>query len=333
MEPDSKPIHPFFRWLRGIFVLSGVTVSLMSLLGLLGRFNWILDLFSHFRVQYVISLSLISGILLMLRCRKTALIFILLAVVNCIYVMPLFFGGQNSNPNGSPILRVMLLNVNTNTGDPELVKRAIQEANPDILVLEEISARWLENLAWLKASHPYAITQPRDDNFGIGLFSKLQIVDGKIEHIGMNIPSILATIKTTGNYLHLVATHPTPPASRDYSRWRNKQLDQLPSVLCPPWPLILVGDLNVTPWNSHFQSLIKRTGLKDSATGRGFHPTWPNDNWFLRIPIDHILHSPDIKIVKRRVGNNVASDHYPVIVDILVLPNMTEKATDIQVPQ
>lgn len=329
---DSERLPPLIRGLRVIVVLAGATISALSLLGFLGQFHWVLDLCSHFRIQYVIALLLVCALLLMLRCRKTAFGFLLFAGLNGALVLPLFLGGQQPKPTGLPTLRVMLLNVNTNTGDPVLVKKAIQEADPDILVLEEISARWLEDLSWIKTSHPYSIAQPREDNFGIGLFSKQPLIEGKIEYIGMNIPSIRASIHTSGNSLRIVATHPTPPTSRDYSRWRDKQLDQLPRILGSPWPLLLVGDLNVTPWSSHFRRLTQRTGLLDSSKGRGFHPTWPNNNWFLRIPIDHVLHTPDISVVERRVGGDVASDHFPVIVDILVPPAATTHPVPVHGP-
>ena len=299
----------------------GAVVSVFSLLGFLGQFNWVLDLCSHFRVQYVITLSILGILLLVLHCRITAIAFLLVAGVNATQILPLFFGGRITVPKGTHVLRVMLLNVNTNTGDPRLVKLAIQEANPDIIVLEEISTRWMEELAWLKTSYPYSITRPREDNFGIGCFCKEPLVEGEIAYLGVvRIPTILARIRTKGFLLRIVATHPTPPTSREYSMWRNRQLDLLPSVLGSQSPVILVGDLNVTPWNSHFRTLLLRSGLRDSSRGQGFHPTWPNDHPFLRIPIDHILHSPDLMVVERRVGRDVASDHYPVIVDFIEVP-------------
>lgn len=122
-----------------------------------------------------------------------------------------------------------------------------------------------------------------------------------------------------------VATHPLPPGGRDYSRWRNDQLEQLPDFIRSPLPILLLGDLNVTPWNYHFRRLLDRTGLRDSAKGYGVQPTWPSYNPLLRIPIDHCLHSADIAIVDRRVGQSVSSDHYPVIVDFVISRERTKK--------
>jgi endonuclease/exonuclease/phosphatase (EEP) superfamily protein YafD len=87
-----------------------------------------------------------------------------------------------------------------------------------------------------------------------------------------------------------------------------------------------VGDLNVTPWNHRFRRLMQRSGLMDSSRGRGFQPTWPQDHPLLRIPIDHVLHSPDILVVNRRIGREVNSDHSPVIVDFMVITGETDAA-------
>jgi len=302
-----------------LLTAAGAVACLATLLGFLGRFWWFLDLFSHFRVQYLVGLGFLGILLLVGRRRRTATVFLAFACVNLVLVAPLYFGRRSELPEGSTAWRAMLLNVNTHYGDADRVKDAILAADPDILVLEEISARWVSDLAWLTNSHPHSVVQPREDNFGIGLFSKLPLAESKVAYITRaNVPSILATVDAGHTNLRVLATHPLPPRNGDYSRWRNEQLDRLPDYVRPPLPVLLLGDLNVTPWSCHFRRLLARTGLRDSATGYGVQPTWPNFNPLLRIPIDHCLHSPDILVVDRRIGPDVSSDHYPVIVDFAV---------------
>jgi endonuclease/exonuclease/phosphatase (EEP) superfamily protein YafD len=40
--------------------------------------------------------------------------------------------------------------------------------------------------------------------------------------------------------------------------------------------------------------------------------------FLMRIPIDHCLFSPGIRILSKEVGPRVGSDHFPVIVDFLI---------------
>ena len=303
----------------GLLTAGGVVACVSTVFGFLGRFSWFLDLFSHFRVQYAIGLSILGLLLLAGRRRKTAAVFLGFAWVNLALILPLYFGRVGVEPDAAPLLRAMLINVNTHLGDPDRVRAVIEAEAPDILVLEEISSRWMSALAWLTNSHPHALAQPREDNFGIGLFSKLPLAEAEVVYIGAaEVPSIVATVMTAHTNLFVIATHPVPPIGREYSRMRNRQLDRLPDYVGSNLPVLLLGDLNVTPWNYHFRRLITRAGLRDSAKGFGVQPTWPNYNPLLRIPIDHCLYSDDIVIVDRRIGEDVASDHYPLIVDFMI---------------
>lgn len=303
----------------GLLTAGGAVACVSTVFGFLGRFSWFFDLFSHFRVQYVIGLSIIAILMLGGRWFKTAAVFSGFACINLALILPLYFGGASENVEAAPELRAMLLNVNTSFGDSHRVREVISAADPDILVLEEISSRWMSDLVCLKDSHPYSLVQPREDNFGIGIFSKLPISEGEVINIGdAGVPSIIAILNSDHAKLSVIATHPLPPGGRDYSRRRNEQLKQLPEYIRPHLPTLLIGDLNVTPWNSHFRRLLSQTGLSDSAKGFGVQPTWPNYNFLLRIPIDHCLHSENIAITNRQVGEDVSSDHFPLIVDFVI---------------
>jgi endonuclease/exonuclease/phosphatase family metal-dependent hydrolase len=210
----------------------------------------------------------------------------------------------------------MLINVNTQTGDAGLVREVVKEHNPDILVLQEVNAQWVQELAWLTNSLPYSHVEAREDNFGIGVFSKPPMTGVKYLHIGdAHVPSLLATISVDQGLLHVLATHPVPPVGPAYSHWRNRQLAEMPSHVDASVPFLLIGDLNVSPWNHNFTTLLRQSGLLDSARGHGVQPTWPSSNPLLRIPLDHCLHSPSITVVDRKIGAGVSSDHYPLIVD------------------
>lgn len=67
-----------------------------------------------------------------------------------------------------------------------------------------------------------------------------------------------------------------------------------------------------------FKRLLRQSGLKDSAQGRGVCPTWPTFNPLMLIPLDHCLYSSGIEIMARQTGPQVGSDHFPVIVDFVI---------------
>jgi vancomycin resistance protein VanJ len=88
-----------------------------------------------------------------------------------------------------------------------------------------------------------------------------------------------------------------------------------------PRPLILAGDLNA-PESSPVLGTLKAIGLRDafSAAGIGYgythgHSLRPGFS-FLRI--DHVLVSAGIGVADCFVGGSEASEHRPVIADLLL---------------
>lgn len=312
VPPASKRvIRTFVRATLLATIVSGIA----TVLGFVGSFAWPLDLCSHFRVQYVVCLLIGGLILVAVKRWKSATAFVLLAIVNLAAIVPLYFGRDTPSPG--PSVRAMLMNVNSQLGDPKRVAEAIRQIDPDFVVLEEVNSRWITDLADTLARYPYSQLTPRDDNFGIALLSRLPFQSSRTVYIGpASAPSIIAEIETPQGKCTVLATHPVPPIGAEYAGYRNAQFVALPAeVRKAANPVILLGDLNCTAWSPHFARLLADSGLKDSTRGWGVQRSWPADDWLLRIPIDHCLHSPSIRITRREIGPDAGSDHFPLIVE------------------
>ena len=85
-------------------------------------------------------------------------------------------------------------------------------------------------------------------------------------------------------------------------------------VLAAPRPIVVCGDLNETPNGEAVRDLLNRTGLTDSGAALNI-PTFNSTNPSLRI--DYILHSPDLRVASFEVINSEASDHRPVMADLV----------------
>jgi endonuclease/exonuclease/phosphatase (EEP) superfamily protein YafD len=104
-----------------------------------------------------------------------------------------------------------------------------------------------------------------------------------------------------------------PPYGAENTGLRNRQLTEIGNFLADSaGPVILVGDLNTTPWSPAFKDLLQATGLQNSMKGFGIQPTWPTTIPLFWIPLDHLLHSPDFHVKSRKTGPHVGSDHFPV---------------------
>ena len=92
-------------------------------------------------------------------------------------------------------------------------------------------------------------------------------------------------------------------------------------------PVILMGDLNATPFSPAFVDFLRASRLRDSRLGYGNQATWPAALRRAGIAIDHCLVSPQVQVTGRQIGGDVGSDHLPVIVDLsLTDPHGTDHA-------
>lgn len=304
--------------LIGVVDVIAIGLVVATVFGFLGRFNWFLDLFSHFRVQYMQLCLPIIGIYLWKRMNIKAVAAIALAVINYSLVLPFYFGKPDA-PTAKPT-RAMLMNILAINGNSDEVLEAIKNTDPDILVLEEFTPKWAEKLTVLDKTYPHKVSEPQTGCFGIILLSKHPLKTSKVIEVGdADVPTIVTDVYLPDGDITVIATHPLPPLSGSYSKFRNTQLAALPTVIQEQEkPVLLIGDLNASPWSSHFQTLEKESGLNNSMKGFGFQPSWPKQLPFFKIPIDHMLHSDEIIIHNRMIGQGVGSDHLPVIVDFSV---------------
>ena len=84
-ESDHKRV----TWL-GSCTSAGAVVCAATMLGFAGRFWWVFDLFSHFRVQYLLSLLLVIAFTLLNKRFRISGVLGLFAAVNLAYVLPYY---------------------------------------------------------------------------------------------------------------------------------------------------------------------------------------------------------------------------------------------------
>jgi len=297
--------------------LLGVLVAVATLLGFFGKLHWTLDLFSHFRVQYFQFCLVLIGIFLWMRSYKRALALGLVAVLNYAFVLPFYFGGPSVS--NEQTARAMLMNLNAANGNAALVLDALEKFDPDLVLLEEVTPKWADKLESLGSDFPYQVSEPRGDCFGILFLSKVPLSNSRVISVGAEVPVIITDVMLPRDKFTVIGIHSPPPVGAVNSHARNEQLAALAgAVREQPYPVLLIGDLNTSPWSSHFTQLLRESGLLNSMKGFGFQPSWPAEASLLRIPIDHMLHSPEITVHQRGIGPKIGSDHLPLIIDFSV---------------
>ena len=301
-----------------------------SLLGFLGDMHWTLDLFSHFRVQYMIGAAVLLIAAAILRKRRSASIAAFGLLLNAGLVLPLYWGSPEDPSQDAASLKVVYANVLTqNTGYAELLQW-IEEEQPDVIALLEFSQEWKDALDPALSAWPHRQSRPRDDNFGIAVYSRFPLA-------GVTWPvltptgstSLFANIRWSDLEVPFMLVHPYPPIRRYSSATARAQMGELVQRAEVSQDLaLLVGDLNATPW-SHSSRQLQATPLRSARLGFGVLPTWPaNLPIIFRIPIDTIQTGSRWQVQDLRVGPNFGSDHLPLVARLTPLAADAESVAD-----
>lgn len=306
-----------FLLLLVIALLLGIGVRFLA------RHSWFCELSTAFTLpQFTVSLLVLAGLVSLRAWRSSVPALVCVLWLGALVASDAPWRAVHPVDAVGQPLRVLLTNVFTHNRDFTAVRRMIEESHPDVICAQEIDAPWEKQFEALQASYPYHHSIPRNDNFGIGVWSRFPLRDVRVENLGdSTVPAIQAILDINGSPVTLLTVHTLPPLLRDYADTRNAQLAGLARLAAEiRGPAIVVGDLNVTPWSPYFRDMLKESGLRSARQGQGIFPTWPVDNpWLPALcPIDHILVTPNILVARFTRGPRVGSDHHPVWADLLI---------------
>lgn len=311
-----------------------VAFALFTAISSLGEFHWTAELLTHFRVQATVAGVLLALFCALLRMPKRSAVVCGLAALHLFPVIPYVVPSDHRGSEALPRLRLLQVNVHTANRRHEAVENLVMERKPDILALLEVNERWLEALAGLHRYYPHRIERPQNDNFGIALFSRFPFEDLHFRRLHHDrIYMAVGRFSLGSTPITLAVAHPVPPAGPAYSALRNEQLAQLSEIIRTfrASEIILLGDLNTSPWSPVYRRFEQSSGLSNGARGLGLFPTWPTGVRPLMIPLDHCLLSSGLRAVSLQTGPDIGSDHLPVLVEIVpnapVSPNKDRRPT------
>lgn len=289
----GHPWSPFEPWLSP-FLPHITTVVLMLLIGHLACQHW--------RVSMVLGVASVVGVWAWINAHQ-------------------FQKSTVTPPSNGRVISAGFANLGISAAPPLGSSDALQDwarENPfDLFGVVECSTSQVEHIrSWQKWHTVHA--EPEDDSAdGIALFSMHPIRSVKIARTpNARLDHLTAVVNAPGGTFQVELTHPCPPVP-GWLHQRQAELDQLSTASASSdWPVLVLGDLNETPFGSSWRELLTTSGL--SAVGPLSMPTWPSQlkgipvpQW-LGIRIDHMLVGSEWEAGPLKIGPKINSDHRPI---------------------
>jgi endonuclease/exonuclease/phosphatase (EEP) superfamily protein YafD len=276
------------------------------------------DLFVNFRLQYLLLLSVVVPTLFYLRDYRWAGMGVLVLLEQAWALGP-WLATADAAPTSDQRLRLVCANVQRENEDRERLGRWIRAQQIDIVALLEVDEPWLAELVPFLNEFPHRFFEPRSSRFGVAVASRYPLTQQRLLQLGSaGLTTLSMQVQSPQGPLNLIATHPPPPMVPEFFNHRNDQLRDLAREArrMEPGPTVLAGDLNTTPYSRHLLRLEEEAGLRNVRRGQGLLASWPSAlPGALRIPLDHLLVSPQIR-ASVRLGPRIGSDHLPVVADL-----------------
>ena len=230
---------------------------------------------------------------------------------------------------GENDISLLIFNVLMDNENYDSAARLILQYDADIVLLAEPDENWAKNLAPLEEKYPHTVFCPLPNRYGMMLFSRLPLHDTELQFlIQDDIPSIHTQVELPmGRSIALHGVHPRPPMPGENTRSLERDGELLlvgKAIRESNLPCIVAGDLNDVAWSRTTQLFKRVSGLLDPRIGRGFFNTFHAHYPFLRVPLDHVFHSPHFRLVRlERINDACGSDHFPVYIRLSLEPEAT----------
>ncbi|QUL36481.1 endonuclease/exonuclease/phosphatase family protein [Erythrobacter sp. JK5] len=188
----------------------------------------------------------------------------------------------------------------------------IEQVDPDVLLLTETNAEWIEELRPLTARYPHVREHPQEDTFGKVFASRIAVADTDVvEREGEDTPTIYALLRASdADLVRFIGLHPKAPLPGQDTDERDRSIlraaDEAQGSIAGG---IVMGDFNDVPWSSTTEAFRERGEWRDPRVGRGTYPTFPSNLLPIGWPLDQIMVTGEVEIAAFEILPDNGSDH------------------------
>jgi endonuclease/exonuclease/phosphatase (EEP) superfamily protein YafD len=312
-ERSRRPVRPNPA-LRRVLVAASSGMLIGTVAGFLGALWWAFDLVANLRTQLAAGLLVVAAALAIIRLPRAALVTLVGAALNLAVVLPFLSGAASPAPTSHPdaeTLDVTFFNTKIRS-DVAAVVDYLEDRDDDVIVLAATTTTWVDALD--AADLDLYVVSGTHRSPGLELLVLTRDPDTPVAVHRLTDEDrdtlVEVVIELDGHPVHLIGTHPVSPQTP-----RRAQRRDLVLAWLGQWSSqregarVAVGDLNATPWSAPFGAMLEQGGLIDSQRTHGLQPSWPAGTGVLGLPLDHVLHSPDLVTLERELGPSFGSDH------------------------
>src|SRR5688572_7782769 len=170
----TPPRHRTTRVLRRTARTLVVIFLLATAVSFAGSRHWYADLFSHFRVQYILGLG-IGAVLLFWKRMWTSGVFGLLGFgANAVAILPHLnpTTAHQAAPASAPTLRCVSFNMLQGNQRFDAVEQFVRQSNADVLVFQEVTPDLAEVLKRTADIYPTQHLRPQKNSKGAALLTR-----------------------------------------------------------------------------------------------------------------------------------------------------------------
>lgn len=269
---------------------------------------------------YAVALAALLLVVLLRRGRRRPVLLLagLVALglaLHAWWFAPMVTGSAPAPAADTEPLTVMSANMRRGEGDGIQLVAAASNERVDVLVVQEITPRLLQEMeaAGLSSLMPYRAGQPGASSVGTMAFAREEITG--VERLRTGLGSWAFTVAG----MRVFGVHPAYPLElqswqRDHAALREAVREQEPDLV--------VGDFNATADHEPMQRL-QEAGYRDAAelTNAGWQPTWPTNGGFsvlgvalpTAVAIDHVLVGPRMTALETRTLVIDDADHAALV--------------------
>ncbi len=253
------------------------------------------------------------------------LIYQLLRIAPYTPLAPREMGMAAADPSRDVTL--LAANVLMENEDRDRICKLIAEVDPDVLLLMETDAAWLEAVEPELARYSTVLRAPRDDHYGMVFATRLEADARMVRLTEDATPAAFAVLTDAdGRTFRLVGLHPQPPVPGVDTEERDAQLFYAARFArAADDPLVALGDFNDAAWSDTTRRFKRIGGYLDPRVGRGFFASFHADKPLMRAPIDQFFARGGVVVTDFRLGPHIGSDHFPIVVRIRVDPEAARR--------